>query len=104
MCILKLQEQGKLSVDDFVSKRVSNCSTNGSEIKIRHQLGHTSGIPNFTSFPDYRPTMMLNSPPGKTIARFRDRPLEFKPAERFAYSNSGYILLGYPIRNRPMLV
>ena len=95
MCILKLQEDGKLSVDDPVSKFVPNCPSNWSGIKIRHLLTHTSGIPNFTSFPDYLPTMMLSSPAEKTIERFRDKPLEFKPGERFAYCNSGYILLGY---------
>jgi CubicO group peptidase (beta-lactamase class C family) len=95
MCILKLQEQGKLSVDDPISRFVPDCSSNWSAIKIRHLLTHTSGIPSFTSFPDYLSTMMLSSPPEKTIQRFRDKPLEFKPGERFVYSNSGYILLGY---------
>jgi CubicO group peptidase (beta-lactamase class C family) len=94
MCILKLQEGGKLSVDDPVSKFVPNCSSNWADIKIRHLLTHTSGIPSFTGFPDYLSTMMLASPPEKTIQRFRDKPLEFKPGERFAYSNSGYVLLG----------
>jgi len=97
MCILKLQESGKLSVDDPVSRFVPDCSSNWSEIKIRHLLNHSSGIPNFTSFPDYRATMMLSSPPDRTIQRFRDKPLDFKPGERFAYSNSGYVLLGYII-------
>ena len=95
MCILKLQEQGKLSVDDPISRFVPNCATNWSGIKIRHLLTHTSGIPSFTGFPDYLSTMILSSPPEKTIKRFRDKPLEFKPGERFAYSNSGYVLLGY---------
>jgi CubicO group peptidase (beta-lactamase class C family) len=95
MCILRLQEQGKLSIDDRISRFVAECPTNWSGIKIRHLLTHTSGIPNFTGFPDYLPTMMLSSPPEKTIQRFRDKPLDFQPGERFAYSNSGYILLGY---------
>ncbi len=95
MCILKLQEAGKLSIDDPVSRFVPNCSSNWSEIKIRHLLNHSSGIPNFTSFPDYLSTMMLSSPPENTLQRFRDKPLDFKPGERFAYSNSGYVLLGY---------
>jgi CubicO group peptidase (beta-lactamase class C family) len=95
VCVLKLQESGKLGVDDPISRFVSDCSTNWSGIKIRHLLTHTSGIPNFTGFPDYLSTMMLSSPAEKTIKRFRDKPLEFKPGERFAYSNSGYVLLGY---------
>jgi CubicO group peptidase (beta-lactamase class C family) len=95
MCVLKLQEAGKLSVEDPVSKFVPNCSSNWSGITIRHLLTHTSGIPNFTGFPDYISTMMLNSPPEKTMQRFQEKSLNFKPGERFEYSNSGYILLGY---------
>ena len=95
LCILHLQDQGKLNIDDPVSRFVPDCPTNWSGITIRHLLSHTSGISNFTGFPDYRATMMLKSPVEKTIQRFESTPLEFKPGERFAYSNSGYILLGY---------
>ncbi len=95
MCILHLQEQAKLSLDDCVCRFVPNCPSNWSSVKIRHLLGHTSGITNFTDFPDYASTMTLSSPPEKTIERFRDKPLGFEPGKRFAYSNSGYILLAY---------
>jgi CubicO group peptidase (beta-lactamase class C family) len=95
MCILHLQEQGKLSIDDPISRFLPDCPSNWSGVKIRHLLGHTSGITNITDFPDYASTMMLSSPPEKTIQRFRDKPLGFEPGKRFAYSNSGYILLGY---------
>ncbi|MGA2176117.1 MAG: serine hydrolase [Verrucomicrobiota bacterium] len=95
LCILILQEQGKLSVEDPISKFVPDCPGAWSKIKVRHLLTHTSGIANFTSFPDNESTQMLASPPEKTIKRFRDKPLEFEPGERFAYSNSGYVLLGY---------
>ncbi len=95
MCILNLQDQGKLRLDDSISRFVPHCPSNWSGIKIRHLLGHTSGITNFTDLPDYVSTMMLSSSPEKTIQRFRDQPLGFEPGKRFAYSNSGYVLLGY---------
>jgi len=94
MCILILQEQGKLSVEDPISKFVPDSPSAWSKIRIRHLLTHTSGIPDFMRFPDYASTMMVASTPEQSIKRFRDKPLEFEPGERYAYSNSGYILLG----------
>jgi CubicO group peptidase (beta-lactamase class C family) len=64
------------------------------QITIHHLLTHTSGIPNFTNFADYRKTRATPSPPEETIDRFKNKPLEFQPGERWNYSNSGYILLG----------
>jgi CubicO group peptidase (beta-lactamase class C family) len=93
--VLLLQEQGKLSVQDSVCKYVENCPAAWQPVTIHHLLTHTSGIPNLTAFPDYLKTMALPSTVTETIARFRDKPLEFKPGERFNYSNSGYILLGH---------
>jgi CubicO group peptidase (beta-lactamase class C family) len=95
LCILMLQEQGKLSVEDPISRFLPDCPSTWSKIKIRHLLTHTSGIPDYTKFPDYISTMMLPSPPEKMMNLLRDKPLEFEPGERFAYSNSDYILLGY---------
>src|SRR4029453_9425874 len=68
-----------------------------SEVTIHHLLTHSSGIPNFTNFPEYEKTMMLPATIDSLIGRFKDKPLDFKPGEKFSYSNSGYILLGYII-------
>src|SRR5579862_5774198 len=65
------------------------------KITIFHVLTHTSGIPNFTSFPDYSETKTMPVTPEKLVARFRDKPLDFQPGEKWSYSNSGYVLLGY---------
>ena len=96
MAIMQLQEKGLLNVDDPIKKYIPDYP-NGERITIHHLLTHTSGIPNLTSFPDYRRTMMIPSPVEKTIERFKDKPLEFTPGEKLKYSNSGYILLGYII-------
>ena len=67
------------------------------KITIFHVLTHTSGIPSFTSFPDYSQTEPFETTPEKLVARFRDKPLDFQPGEKWSYSNSGYVLLGYLI-------
>lgn len=95
--ILLLQERGKLSVQDPICKYVEGCPPAWSEVTIHHLLSHTGGIPNFTSFPDYLPKMMMPVTTQEMIARFKDKPLDFKPGEKWSYSNSGYFLLGYVI-------
>ena len=92
--ILLLQERGKLSVQDPVCKYVDNCPMAWSEVTIHHLLSHTGGVPNFTNFPEYMPKMMMPTTIQEMIARFKDKPLEFKPGEKWNYSNSGYFLLG----------
>ncbi|MBI5084577.1 MAG: serine hydrolase [Acidobacteria bacterium] len=94
MAVLLLDQQGKLKVEDAVCKYVDPCPDAWKPITIHHLLTHTSGIPNFTSFPDYTKTMMLASPPAESLKRFRDKPLDFTPGEKMSYSNSGYVLLG----------
>lgn len=97
VAIMMLQEIGKLNVEDSVCKYVADCPAAWQPVTIRHLLTHTSGIWNFTNTPDYPKTMPLPSSVVETIARFKDKPLEFAPGERFNYSNSGYVLLGHLI-------
>jgi CubicO group peptidase (beta-lactamase class C family) len=93
--ILLLEERGKLKTDDLVKKYVPDAPAAWDKITIFHLLTHTSGIPNFTSFPDYASQEPFDTTPEKLVARFRDKPLDFQPGEKFSYSNSGYVLLGY---------
>jgi len=92
--ILLLQERGKLSVTDPICKYFDICPAAWSELTIHHLLSHTGGVPNFTNFPDYMPKMMMRVTTQEMIARFKDKPLDFKPGEKWSYSNSGYFLLG----------
>ena len=96
-CILLLEERGKLSVDDPVKKYMPDAPAAWGTITIFNLLTHTSGIPNFTGFPDYHSTEPFPVAPAELVARFRDKPLDFEPGAKWNYSNSGYVLLGYLI-------
>ena len=96
-CILLLEERGKLKVDDPVKKYMTDAPAAWDKVTIFNLLTHTSGIPSFTGFPDYASTEAIATTPEKLVARFRDKPLEFQPGEKWNYSNSGYVLLGYLI-------
>lgn len=65
------------------------------EVTMHHLLQHSSGIPSYTSFPEYK-EKFFNTPPSKIelIGYFKDKELEFTPGAMFSYCNSGYILLG----------
>lgn len=95
--VLLLEERGKLSIDDPVKKYMPDAPAAWDKITIFNLLTHTSGIPNFTSFPDYAKLEGYSATPAELVARFRDKPLDFQPGEKWSYSNSGYVLLGYLI-------
>jgi CubicO group peptidase (beta-lactamase class C family) len=97
MAVMILQERGKWKVQDSVCKYVPECPAAWADVTIHHLLTHTSGIPDLLSFPDFQKTMTLPSSVSLTVERFKNKPLEFKPGEKFKYSNSGYVLLGYII-------
>lgn len=95
--VLMLQEQGKIDLHDPVCGYMPDCPTAWKSITIHHLLNHTSGIPDFTDFIGYALTKSARSTPEQTIARFKNKPLDFRPGEKWHYSNSGYIVLGHII-------
>jgi len=95
--ILLLQERGKLKINDPVKTYMPDAPAAWDRVTIFHLLTHTSGIPSFTSFPEYRKWEPFPVTPAEEVAWFRDKPLEFVPGEKWNYSNSGYVLLGYLI-------
>lgn len=93
MLIMMLNEDGKVGLDDPIGKYIESSPEAWKDVTIRHLLTHTGGIPNYTSDPS---VMLMKREPkslGKLIDSFRNKPLRFKPGEKFEYSNSGYALL-----------
>lgn len=62
------------------------------EVTVHQLLQHSSGIPSYTSFPEYK-DKFFSSPPNQVelIGYFKDKELDFKPGSMFSYCNSGYI-------------
>jgi CubicO group peptidase (beta-lactamase class C family) len=77
--ILLLEERGKLKTDDPVRQYVPDAPPAWDKITIFNLLTHTSGIPSFTSFPEYGSTEAMPTTAEQLVARFRDKPLSFQP-------------------------
>lgn len=94
--ILILEQQGKLRVEDPLSKFIPDYPS-GDKITVHHLLTHRSGIPNANDLPEYAEKSKLRLSLPEVIALFKDKPLEFPPGSRFRYSNSNYNLLAFII-------
>ncbi|MFK7775434.1 MAG: serine hydrolase [Saprospiraceae bacterium] len=95
MAIVQLAAENKLKLDAPITNYLPDYpKANGNIITIHHLLTHTSGLPNYTSFPNYREMMVKHHNPMDLVKSFADLPLDFKPGAEYAYSNSGYALLG----------
>ena len=93
--ILKLQEEGKLSVRDKLDEYFPQFKYAG-EITIENLLTHTSGIYNYTNDIDEGDSAIVCNPVAKQLVldiMFKHK-LDFKPGTQFRYDNSGYYLLG----------
>lgn len=92
--LLTLVDDGKVALDDPLSKYVPGYP-NGDAITVRQLLNHTSGIKSYTSIPNYfADAIREDKDTAGMISVFRDLPVDFAPGERWAYNNSGYILVG----------
>jgi CubicO group peptidase (beta-lactamase class C family) len=111
--IMKLVEEGKLTLDDRVAPFIAHLAPapgatvdpRWEQITIRHLLDHTGGWdrdkPNGGFDPMFRPAIAaaaVGAPApasGETVIRYmKGMPLDFNPGEKFAYSNFGYDILG----------
>lgn len=88
--ILKLEEEGKLSINDKLSKYYP-AYPKGDSITIANILSHTSGIPS-------EENTNYTVDEGTFIQYISAKPLDFSPGKQWNYSNSGYYILGYIIK------
>lgn len=93
--IMRLMEQGRLSLDDTLQKFLPDFPTQGKRVTVRQLLNHTSGIRSYTSLgPKWQRVMRLDLAPDSMVALFAGEPFDFEPGHAYRYNNSGYFLLG----------
>lgn len=96
ICVVRLAEIGALALDDAISKWVPDLSF-GNIVSLRHLLGHTAGVPDYSSSEEQ--VLAQAESPGSawSFDRFVEvscrRGLDFFPGAGWSYSNTGYMLL-----------
>ena len=91
--LLLLEDDGKLSLDDKVSKWLPELPS-GDKIAVRQLLSHTSGLQDF--WPQDYSFAAMNQPvePLDIVRRWGFKPLDYEPGTRWQYSNTGYVVAG----------
>jgi CubicO group peptidase (beta-lactamase class C family) len=95
--ILMLMEQGKLNLEDEITKYIPDYPTHGKTITIHHLLTHTSGIKSYTDMKGFGEIVRNDMSPIELINFFKNEPIDFDPGEEYKYNNSGFFILGHII-------
>ena len=93
VAILLLQQDGKLRIDDPVSRFIPGL-TRGNEATVRQLLSHTSGYQDFWPQDYVMPGMLQATTPQAIADAWAKKPLDFAPGSRWQYSNTNYTLAG----------
>lgn len=94
-CVMMLVEEGKVALDDPVSKYIPESPEAWRGVTLRHLLTHTSGIKNYNGLPGFELTEHLKR--AEFVKRIGAYPPSFAPGEAHSYGNINYSLLGYVI-------
>jgi CubicO group peptidase (beta-lactamase class C family) len=96
MTILKLAQDGKLSLDSTITDYLPYYRKDtGTKITIAQLLDHSSGLPDFTTDPQFPDVISrLKIPVKEFIIKYGERDLLFPPGTSYYYSNTGYFILG----------
>ena len=92
--VMRHVESGAIALDDPITKHLTDLPKAYAGVTVRQLLSHTSGVPNYTSLPDFGRRMREAVTAKAMIDMAAAAPADFKPGEKWNYSNTGYILLG----------
>lgn len=88
--VMMLVEEGKIGLDDKISKYFADAPERWSGITVRHLLTHTAGTTDYPKDFDFRRDYTED----ELLKKAAEIPLAFAPGEKWSYSNMGYVMLG----------
>src|ERR1017187_7966646 len=91
--VLLLMQDGKLSLDDRISRYLPNL-TRASEVTVRQLLTHTSGYQDYYPQDYVAPFMEKPVTADRILDQWARKPLDFDPGTRWQYSNTNYVVAG----------
>ncbi|MGC1131017.1 MAG: serine hydrolase domain-containing protein, partial [Candidatus Acidiferrales bacterium] len=96
--VMMLVEEGKVGLDDKITKYFPDVPVAWQEITVRNLLSHTSGIPDYTgedkSGNEHAIDFRKDYTEDDLLKKAESLPMLFKPGEKWSYSNTGYVVLG----------
>src|SRR6186997_1623783 len=92
--VLQLVDEGKLRLDDDITKYVPEAPTLGHHVTVWQLLNHTSGIYSFTALPNAANNERLELTHEQVLGLIKDKPFEFEPGTRWRYDNSAFYIAG----------
>jgi CubicO group peptidase (beta-lactamase class C family) len=98
MAVMMLVEEGKLQLDDRMTKYIPESPSSWKDVTIRQLLTHTSGIADYGGEEGTMGKGVINFRRDYTedelIQAFAKMPMDFPPGQNWSYSNTGYVVLG----------
>jgi D-alanyl-D-alanine carboxypeptidase len=94
--VMELVEEGALSLDDTVEEWTPGLLAEGDSITVRHLLGHTSGLPDYTKDEEFLEAFEAGEDlsPQQLVSFVSSEPLAFEPGTEYEYSDTDNIVLG----------
>jgi CubicO group peptidase (beta-lactamase class C family) len=96
--IMMLVEEGKLSLDDSVTKYFPEAPASWKPILIKNLLSHTSGLSEYESEDRTGPKgpfyLRLDFTEDELVTKIEAMPIEWAPGEKWGYRNTNYVVLG----------
>jgi CubicO group peptidase (beta-lactamase class C family) len=91
VAVMQLQEEGKLNVNDPVSKYIDSLPPAWQSVTIKQVLTNSSGLPNII---DEYEHVLAGGAEDAAWAQVKTLPMEFNPGDKFAYNQTGYVIIG----------
>ena len=94
VAILQLRDEGKLSLDDDITKWLPDFDPRGNKLTLRRLLDHTSGMVGLTEMREFGNLVNSRFPRDSAYALIKRYPFQFPTGEAQIYNNSAFWLLG----------